>query len=123
NRTAGGHDGDHRPDLQNWAQLGFAHYLTPRAWLSSWSALSSRSKTEELLPTVSCPTLVVHYAGDMYTRVAEAESLCAVSGAPDRSFVLVRQADHYGRSLLEGAGGARVEEGTRAVVAWMQERF
>jgi hypothetical protein len=66
-RTAGGHDGYPRPDLQNWSGTGFARYLTPRAWLSTWSGLSSHADTTRSLAHVTAPTLVVHYAGDVYT--------------------------------------------------------
>ncbi len=123
-RIAGGHDGHPRPDLQNWSGVGFARYLTPRAWLSTWSGLSSHADTTRSLAGVTEPTLVVHYAGDVYTRMQDARAIVDASAAADKTLVVVRHADHYGKPIRDGAaGGQRVAEGTDAVVSWMTGRF
>lgn len=123
-RVAGGHDGHPRPDLQNWSGAGFARYLTPRAWLSTWSGLSSHADTTRSLSRVTGPTLVVHYAGDVYTRMRDASAIVDASAAADKTFVVVRGADHYGKPIRDGAaGGQRVSEGTDAIVSWMTGRF
>jgi hypothetical protein len=123
-RIAGGHAGYPRPDLQNWSGIGFARYLTPRAWLSTWSGLSSHADTMRSLARVTEPTLVVHYAGDVYTRLRDARAIFDASAAPDKRYVVVRHADHYGKPIRGGtAGEHRMSEGTDAVVNWMAERF
>jgi len=123
-RIAGGHDGYPRPDLQNWSATGFARYLTPRAWLSTWSGLSSHADTVRSLSSVTEPTLIVHYAGDIYTRMRGAQAIFDASGAADKTFIVVRHADHYGKPIRGGtAGPARVSAGTDAILAWMAARF
>ena len=49
-----------RPDLMNRGLVGFARKVTPRAWLSTWSALSSNADLNKTLPDVSIPMLVLH---------------------------------------------------------------
>jgi pimeloyl-ACP methyl ester carboxylesterase len=122
-RIAGGHDGHPRPDLQNWSTSGFARYLTPRAWLSTWSATSSHASTLRSLAAVTSPTLVVHYAGDVYTRMRDARALGQAAATDDKTFVLVRRADHYGRPIGDTSSPDRVSEGTDAVVTWMTSHF
>jgi hypothetical protein len=123
-RIAGGHDGHQRPDLQNWSTAGFARYLTPRAWLSTWSAESSHASTLRSLAAVTSPTLVVHYAGDVYARMRDARAITDAGAAADKAFVVVRNADHYGRPANSTASSAaRVTEGTDVVAGWMTSRF
>lgn len=116
-------ENDPRPDLLNYGP-GYAHFLTPEAFLSTWSELSTRTRTAECIREVPDPLVVVHYAGDPGTRIHEARSIVEASPAVDKSFMLVRGADHYGfRILGPHRRGPRVSEGTDAVVAWMLKRF
>lgn len=84
-----------RPDLMNRQRLGFARTVTPRAWLSTWSALSSKADLVRNLPRVTNPTLVVHAARDreIFPRTDHAPISAAV-GAEDRT-VLTMDARHY----------------------------
>ena len=123
-RVPGGFDGHQRPDLQNYRQVGFAHLVSPRAWLSTWSALSSHGDLAGSIGGVTVPTLVVHYRGDLFTRLSEIEALRDAAGTGDFSLVVVGQADHYGRRINpDGSLGARTSEGTDAAVAWLRKRF
>jgi pimeloyl-ACP methyl ester carboxylesterase len=116
-------ENDPRPDLMNDGP-GYAHFLKPEAFLSTWSELSTRTRTAECLREVPDPLLVVHYAGDSGTRISEARQMFDASPAADKAFVLVRNADHYGFRILGlHQRGDRVAEGTDAVVAWMKVRF
>jgi pimeloyl-ACP methyl ester carboxylesterase len=110
-----------RPDLENYGENGFARYITPRAWLSTWSALSSNARTLDNLPRIRDPLLIVHYAGDAATRMSEVGAMRDQSGATDKTLQIVRAVEHYGFPLK----GAKVRstEGTDHVVAWMRERF
>jgi pimeloyl-ACP methyl ester carboxylesterase len=118
-----GFDAHPRPDLQNQRQAGFAHLLSPRAWLSTWSAVSSHADTVACVARISVPTLVVHYAGDIFCRLGDAQRLADACGAVDKQFTVVRRADHYGREIrADGTFGDRTTEGTRAVVDWLTPR-
>jgi pimeloyl-ACP methyl ester carboxylesterase len=123
-RVPGGFDGYRRPDLQNYRQVGFAHLVSPRAWLSTWSVLSSHADLAGSIAGVTVPTLVVHYRGDLFTRLSEVETLRHAAGTADFSLVMVGQADHYGRRInQDGSLGARTSEGTDAAVCWLRKRF
>ncbi len=123
-RMVGSYGGGPRPDLENYGDNGFARYITPRAWLSTWSALSSRVRTVDHVASIPDPLLVVHYAGDPGVRLSEIAEIESSAATTDKTVRIVRNADHYGFELLgNGATGERVAAGTTAVVEWMQERF
>jgi pimeloyl-ACP methyl ester carboxylesterase len=114
---------DPRPDLQNYEE-SFAPFLTPEAFLSTWSGLSSRADVVSALPSIPDPFLVVHYAGDPATRISEVEHFIEVSGASDKHLELIRGADHWGYEIVgPGQRGPRTTAGTDAIVAWMSSRF
>jgi acetyl esterase/lipase len=122
-RLVSAYNNDPRPDLVNYG-IGVASVLTPEAWLSTWSALSSHADTARCLSQVSDPLLVVHYVGDVITRIGEVETFFGASAAPDKELHLIRHADHYGyRINPDGTRGERTDEGTSVVAAWMRERF
>jgi pimeloyl-ACP methyl ester carboxylesterase len=123
-RLAGGFDAHPRPDLQNFRQAGFAHLLSPRAWLSTWSALSSHARMLDCVAQISVPTLIVHYAGDIFCRLADARALADACRAVDKELVILGHADHYGRQITaDGKIGARLEDGPDTVVRWLMSRF
>jgi pimeloyl-ACP methyl ester carboxylesterase len=123
-RLAGGFDAHPRPDLQNYRQAGFAHLLSPRAWLSTWSALSSHARMLDCIARLSVPTLIVHYAGDIFCRLADARALADACGAADKELVILGHADHYGRQIAaDGKLGPRLAAGPDAVVRWLASRF
>jgi hypothetical protein len=122
-RRISSHNNDLRPDLQNYGN-GVASFLTPEAWLSTWSGLTTRASTAACLRTVADPLCVVHYAGDVITHLSEATAIVEASGATDKQLEVVRHADHYGFIINpDGSGGPRTTEGTDAVVSWMRDRF
>lgn len=113
-----------RPDQENYSENGFARYLTPRAWLSTWSATASRVRTADNLAEITEPLLIVHYAGDAGARIAEMREIEARAASSDKTLEIVRHADHYGNLINpDGTSGPRSTRGTDIVVKWMQERF
>jgi hypothetical protein len=122
-RLVSAYNNDPRPDLVNWG-TGVAAVLTPEAWLSTWSGFSSHARTAQCLRFVDDPLLVVHYMGDVITRVSEAEGFVAASPSDHKRLVKVRHADHYGFVVnRDGTRGERTAEGTDIVAAWMGDHF
>jgi hypothetical protein len=114
-RKVGSIIGGH-PERINYEPGGFARYLTPRAWLSSWSGLSSRADLLTSIKSILEPTLMLSYSGDNgCSPEANREQLDA-SPSSDKAMELV-PADHYGRPLTERARAMSI------MVGWLRERM
>ncbi len=111
----------YRPDLTNYMELGFARVTTPRAWLSTWSGLSSNAALEKTGPAIDVPALVVSYDGDNAIFPGDAERAFELLGSTDKQRISVA-GDHYGFAV-----GTQVRSGapkaTGAIVDWLRERF
>jgi len=118
-----------RPDLMNYAALGIARTCSPRAWLSTWSGLSSRADLVANVAQIRTPSLLVHAARDREIFPAD---IAAIAGAmesagavasEDRRVITIEGARHY----FEPEPGAReaphVEALMDVVVPWIEERF
>jgi pimeloyl-ACP methyl ester carboxylesterase len=111
----------YRPDLTNYMEFGFARVTTPRAWLSTWSSLSSNAAVDVNGRRVAVPSLVLSYRGDNAIFPADAQTAYAALGASDKQ-IASAPGDHYGF-------GVGTQERTGAplalaqVVEWLRERF
>jgi pimeloyl-ACP methyl ester carboxylesterase len=114
-----------RPDLENYGGDNFGRFITPRAWLSTWSALSSNAGTSKNLKKVTAPVLIVHYAGDAETRMSEVQEMLEVTAASDKSLCVVRNAEHFGMTVdkEKNTRGPRTFEAIQATNDWIKERF
>jgi hypothetical protein len=111
-----------RPDVFNYCEAGFGKYQTPRAWLSTWSGLSSRASSLDCVPKITVPTLVVAYDGDNAVFAYHTDAIYEASRAADKTKVTVA-GDHlgYGPSGMADRSGQRAA--LDAIVPWIQERF
>lgn len=110
-----------RPDLFNYLEAGFGKYQTPRAWLSTWSGLSSRAATLQCLPRVTIPTLVVSYTGDNAVFRCDTDALFEESPAADKQRAEV-DGDHLGLPTPSAPVGGR-EQALRHITEWLRQRF
>lgn len=111
-----------RPDAFNYSEAGLGKYQSPRAWLSTWSGLSSRATTLQCIPKVACPTLVIGYANDNLVFVPEIEAIYAAAGASDKELHLVG-GDHLGVApRCKPAANGR-DEAMKIIARWLRERF
>ena len=112
-----------RPDLMNLAAMGFARTCTPRAWLSTWSGLSSNASLVDNVRGIKEPTLAVFAACDreIFPRT-DATPIFDAIASPDKTLVTLERARHY----FEGEPFARetpdVERLMDVVVPWIEER-
>ena len=111
-----------RPDLFNYLEAGFGKYQTPRAWLSTWSGLSSRAAVLENLPKLTIPTLVVNHTGDNAIYPVDSEAIYQHSPATDKQIAQV-DADHFGYPLKSNPNRGGREEALKVIVHWLRERF
>ena len=113
-----------RPDLQNYHVFGLGRVMTPDAWLSTWSGLSSYARLERNLPKVTVPTLIVGALGDQDIFVSDVHTEYRQSGAADKQIEFIEGADHFMR-----AGGTKRHLGDprprlmKVLVEWARERF
>ncbi len=84
-----------RPDWINYGAVGFGRIVSPEAWLSTWSGLSSRASIARAGPGMTLPALVVSYSGDHGIFPSDTD-LLASSIAASRVDRVEVDADHYG---------------------------
>jgi pimeloyl-ACP methyl ester carboxylesterase len=112
-----------RPDLFNYHAFGLGHVVTPEAWLSTWSGLSSYAYLERNLPRVTVPTLVVGANADQDIFISDVRAEFELSGASDKRLEFIEGADHFMR-----AGGIKAKDDprprlTKLLTEWTRERF
>jgi len=113
-----------RPDLANYSPFGLGRIVTPDAWLSTWSGLSSCAKMGSNLPKVTVPTLVVGANGDQDIFISDVHGEFEASGASDKAMVFIEGSDHFMR-----AGGTKANLGDprprlmKVLTEWTRARF
>jgi acetyl esterase/lipase len=113
-----------RPDLMNLQLMGFGRVLTPRAWLSTWSAPSSNADLCRNLAGIAEP-LFVAFAGrdrEIYAG-ADAEPIRTAVVSEDATFREYESARHYFEPDFGQKEAPQVEALMDDVVPWIQERF
>jgi hypothetical protein len=84
-----------RPDWINYGAVGFGRIVSPEAWLSTWSALSSRATIERTGAGVTLPALIATYSGDHCVFPSDTDLIASSLAAPRVDRVEI-DADHYG---------------------------
>ena len=103
-----------RPDLINYGAVGFSRVVSPEAWLSTWSGLSSRAEIARNGHRMTLPALHVSYAGDNCIFPSDDEAILASLASEDVSRVSIA-GDHYGFPARTGREGA-----VAAIVDWLR---
>ncbi|MGH8012830.1 MAG: alpha/beta hydrolase [Candidatus Binataceae bacterium] len=113
-----------RPDLFNYHAFGLGHVVTPDAWLSTWSGLSSNAYLARNLPHVTVPTLVVGARADQDIFESDVRAQFEQSSATDKRIEMITGADHFMR--VGGTKPASDDPRPRVVEllsGWVRERF
>lgn len=109
------------PHIANYRFSSAADVITPEAWLSTWSGLSSRAGTVDNIQRVKEPVLVISYNADPGFFPHEAKEIYDSAGSTDKVLLSV-EADHYGH----GTGSDReapIAEVGQLVTDWLKSRF
>ena len=111
----------YRPDLTNYMEFGFGRVSTPRAWLSTWSSLSSNANVLRNGARVKVPSLVVYYTGDNAIFPSDARAAYEALGSQDKQIAGV-PGDHYGFAVgtQERLGAPHA---FAAIAEWLGKRF
>lgn len=110
-----------RPDLMNYAALGLARTVTPRAWLSTWSGLSSYADLARNVARIREPTLMVTPSMDREVFPSDAAAVEAAMASPDKRAITMR-ARHYFEPEPGEKEAPDVERLMDVVVPWIQEK-
>ncbi|NHU44944.1 alpha/beta hydrolase [Rhodococcus sp. A14] len=110
-----------RPDLTNYGIVGFGRVTTPEAWLSTWSALSSRANLIRCAGGVRVPVLLVELTGDQACFPADARAMIEAFGSDDKAHVRVA-GKHFGAALVEGRTSGATLAG-ESMAKWLGLRF
>ena len=102
-----------RPDWINYGAVGFGRVVTPEAWLSTWSGLSSQAEIATTGSRMTLPALQVIYTGDNCIYPSD-DALIASSLATTESERVTVAGDHYGFPADRGRDPA-----TRIVADWI----
>ena len=109
------------PYATNFGVVGFARFCTPEAWLSTWSALSSRANMYMTAGGIEQPLLLIEYSGDQVVFPADVEQIYGAIRSADRTRHRFR-GDHHGQPLRQGEEAGRVAAGA-AIRDWLASRF
>ena len=110
----------HRPDLFNYGAFGFARLVTPEAWLSTWSGLSSRASIPASGASIHLPSIVVAYSADNGVFRRDAQLIHDSLATSDKRLVEV-EADHYGFPAAGRTDWGR-DKAISIIVDWLREK-
>lgn len=111
-----------RPDLMNRSLPGFARTVTPRAWLSTWSGLSSHADLARTLPEVGLPILVVHAERDAEITPLADHAPVAEALAGRATITTIEGAGHYFEPPFGQTEAPHVEAAMDVVLGWLAAR-
>lgn len=111
-----------RPDLMNYAALGFGRVATPRAWLATWSGLASNADLVANVARIAEPTLLVAAGRDREIYPGDIAAIAGAIASADRRVETIAPARHYFEPE-PGEQGGHVEALMDLVVPWIAERF
>lgn len=110
-----------RPDLTNYGLVGFGRLTTADAWLSTWSALSSRAAFERCAAGIAIPTLYVAFSGDQAAFPADVTRMFDAIAATDKTRDDIAGL-HFGQPLRAGEPTG-YELASAAIAKWLTERY
>lgn len=109
-----------RPDLMNYQYIGFCRQVTPAAWLSTWSGLSSNADFCKNAAQISCPTLLVNALRDKEIYPGEAKLMWDSLQGEHNTFLEI-DAEHYFEPEFGAATAPDVDKLMAQVVPWVLE--
>jgi pimeloyl-ACP methyl ester carboxylesterase len=86
------------PETVNSGPVGFARFSTLRSWLSQWSTVDTRADAAVSAARISVPLLAIENSADEAAPVSHMREVFEASRSRDKSYTVVRGANHYYRS-------------------------
>jgi pimeloyl-ACP methyl ester carboxylesterase len=113
-----------RPDIANYQRIGFARVVSPEAWLSTWSGLSSNANVAKTAGALTIPSVVIHPGRDLdvYPKT-HSQMIFDRVGAQDKQYWEFPEALHYFDPETEDEGNRTLDAVMQRLVDWTQQRF
>lgn len=111
-----------RPDLMNFQYIGFGRVVTPAAWLSTWSGLSSNADFCHNVAQVNCPLILVNALRDREIFPRDAQSMWQSVVSKDRTYLDI-DAEHYFEPPFAEKHAPDVDKLMEQLLPWVLERF
>lgn len=111
-----------RPDLMNFQFTGFGRLVTPAAWLSTWSGLSSNADFCRNIAQTQVPVFMANALRDKEIHPEDAKLMWSAVASPDRTFI-EEDAEHYFEPAFGEKTAPDVDRLMQKVVPWVLERF
>jgi len=108
------------PAKTNYQLGGFGAVMTPEAWLSTWSGLSSHGSVVDNLRYIRVPFFIINFTGDCCIFHGEIETMMQSVAAADKEVVHLA-ADHYG--VAKDGSLAPRDAAAAGLVEWLGKRF
>jgi pimeloyl-ACP methyl ester carboxylesterase len=105
------------PETVNSGPVGLARFTTLRSWLSQWSLDDSNGDGLAAAKRVRAPLLVIENSADDGAPPAHPKMLFAAAASPDKSFHVVKGANHYYAGQPE-----LLAQATQLIQDWLVER-
>ncbi len=113
------------PIIGNYGPGGLARLMTPGAWLSTWSGLTSQADLPDTIQHVTIPTQIVYADGDCDIFPSEQRELLEKSAAKDKRLDVLPWSDHYLNPV--GEEGKKLKDPRERIVdlivPWIEERI
>ena len=106
-----------RPDWINYGAVGFGRMVSPEAWLSTWSGLSSQAEIAQTGARMTLPALLIRYSGDNCIFPGDADLIARSLATRDLTQIEI-EGDHYGFPAETGREGA-----VAAIIDWLKRKF
>lgn len=110
-----------RPDLTNYGLAGFGRLCTASAWLSTWSATTTRADFLRCAPDVTVPALLIEFTGDQASFPADIAAFRAALGAADLTVDAVA-GTHFGGAIRPGTPTG-YELAAPLLRTWLRARY
>lgn len=105
------------PETVNTGPVGFGRFSTLRSWLSQWSVEDSRADAAASVRSISIPLLALENSADEAAPASQMREVYAASASVDKSYKIIKGADHYFRGTPELMVSATAFAGQ-----WLSER-
>lgn len=113
-----------RPDLWNYREFSKARAMTPRAFLSSRSFLSTNVDLHRSLSKTTVPLLVIYGTSDLVAFPGQQRGHFDAATVKDKQIIAIVGGDHGYLPLGPKAGeGKQREEAAKVMADWLAQRF